>query len=238
MGQGQRASAAALAPSCWRKWRACASSLRRGKQQSRGKETVPCGVLRSHLSVSTVRGMTATEWWPSACALECLLTQGPCLPRILGGEPQANHHPRRQEEDSQPRGGQVIVARQGKGGEEGEVVCEDEQPRAGAELDERLHLAGLRHGSENSSRTARRLHTASTAREPCCRRAEAPAAPLRQRSARGEAASPCCSLRGRRSSTLRQATYPLHRRRSPPACATDLQETEGVRVRRKPSTRA
>jgi len=57
-------------------------------------------------------------------------------------QPQANHHPRRQEEDSQPRGGQVIVARQGKGGEEGEVVCEDEQPRAGAELDERLHLAG------------------------------------------------------------------------------------------------
>jgi len=165
---------------------------------------------------------------PSACALECLLTQGPCLPRIWGGEPHANHHPRRQEEDSQPREeGQVVVARQGKGGEKGEVVGEDEQPRAGAELDERLHLAGLRHGSENSSRTARRLHTASTAREPCCRRAEAPAAPLRRRSARGEAASPCCSLRGRRSSTLRQATSPLRRRRSPPARATGLQETEG-----------
>ena len=123
MGQGQRTSAAPLAPSCWRKWRACASSLRRGMQQSRGRETVPCGVLRAHgwHQLGGTRGCEHSAGHdgdgmvPSACALECLLTQGPCLPRIWGGEPQANHHPRRQEEDSQPREGQVVVARQGKG---------------------------------------------------------------------------------------------------------------------------
>ena len=207
MGQGQRTSAAPLAPSCWRKWRACASSLRRGMQQSRGRETVPCGVLRAHGSASTVRGMTATEWCQVRVLSSRVLADTRALSAAHLGRGASGQPP-------PPAPGRRLAA----------------TGRAG-----RRRTAGQRR---NSSRTARRLHTASTAREPCCRRAEAPAAPLRRRSARGEAASPCCSLRGRRSSTLRQATSPLRRRRSPPARATGLQETEGVRVRRKPSTRA